>query len=160
MELNASPSLATSKDVAEIVSLLDALACGKRGEPISRPAMRTFRVMGRARHPVAESLGLSSFEYQILVLLAAVRIDAKARARAAVLSDAATGELTEAAIHDILFADLGWGACARELAESGSLRRLLFIERSDGRDANVHEDRWTCAISRRVLAFLHGDMSI
>jgi broad-specificity NMP kinase len=41
-----------------------------------------------------------------------------------------------------------------------TLARLLLIERSDGGSPDVHESRWTWAISRRVLAFLHGDLSI
>jgi AAA+ superfamily predicted ATPase len=37
---------------------------------------------------------------------------------------------------------------------------LWLIERSDGGGPDAHESRWTWAISRRVLAFLHGDLSI
>ncbi|MBV8762989.1 MAG: ATP-binding protein [Deltaproteobacteria bacterium] len=43
---------------------------------------------------------------------------------------------------------------------TSSLRRLVMVERADGGGAELHESRWTWALSPRVLAFLHGDMSI
>ncbi len=47
-----------------------------------------------------------------------------------------------------------------ELCPEGTLRRLGIIERSDGGGPDVHESRQTWAISRRILAWLHGDMSV
>ena len=48
----------------------------------------------------------------------------------------------------------------KELDSKSALRRLGIIERSDGGGADVHESRWTWALSRRVLALLHGDESL
>ena len=47
-----------------------------------------------------------------------------------------------------------------ELGQHEPLRKLAIIERSDGGGSEAHECRWTWALSRRVLALLHGDASL
>jgi ATP-dependent 26S proteasome regulatory subunit len=71
-----------------------------------------------------------------------------------------TAEPNAQAIAQTIFGARGTHESLRELSATADLRRLSVIERSDGGGPDVHESRWTWAISRRVLAFLHGDMSI
>lgn len=108
---------------------------------------------------LATRLTLTSTEVTTVWLLVAIALDHDARRFAtAIASNQATDPTLDA------LCTIVYGAapmCAfRELGPNGTLRRFHLIERSDGGGPEVHESRQTWAISRRILALLHGDTSI
>src|SRR5512141_1302998 len=105
-----------------------------------------------------ERCGLRDVETLTLWTLVALCCSAKAVALAQELGVDRTGAVTVAALRELTgqhFADV-----SSVFSPHGRLRRFALVERSDSGASDVHESRWTWTLSRRVLAFLHGDMSI
>jgi SpoVK/Ycf46/Vps4 family AAA+-type ATPase len=102
--------------------------------------------------------GLSDIELLAIWTLTAAAVSEHVRQLAVALGADKSGGQTSLVLGTIL----GGAGVARysTLSPMAVLRRLALIERSDGGGPDVHESRWTWAISRRVLAFLHGDLSI
>lgn len=63
-------------------------------------------------------------------------------------------------IRRIVYADRRDAEVWRELDETGALRRFALIERTDGGHTDIPEHRQTWKISRRVLALVHGELSL
>ena len=60
----------------------------------------------------------------------------------------------------IVYGDALTARVWRELSEDGALRRFAIIERTDGGRADVPEHRQTWKICRRILALVHGELSL
>ncbi|MDB4954171.1 MAG: hypothetical protein JWO36_1740 [Myxococcales bacterium] len=108
---------------------------------------------------LAERLRLSGSEEQVVALLAAIAIDSSVRQRTSLYSGSIIDPTLEG-LRKIVFGATASIGALTELGPDGKLRRLGIIERSDGGGPDVHESRQTWAISRRILALLHGDTSI
>ena len=89
--------------------------------------------------------------------MAAIALHPDVRARVAGFAPERGADPTLDTIRRIVYGDRPSREAMAELAPTGTLRRFALIERSDGGGPDVHESRQTWAISRRVLAFLHGD---
>jgi AAA+ superfamily predicted ATPase len=107
---------------------------------------------------LAARCALSPTERAVCLFLASSALDGDVPKLIARLDGAS--DPTTRCIDDMVFGASEQRRAFAELGPAGTLRRLGLIERSDGGGAEVHESRWTWAISRRVLAFLHGDFSI
>jgi AAA+ superfamily predicted ATPase len=122
-----------------------------------------IRMQDRSReHPalharvLAERLGLSESELQLVQLLAVVATMTDVK----IAMDSVGVETSLDNLRDLVHGRQPSRVALAELGPRGSLRRLGLIERSDGGGPEVHESRQTWAIARRVLAWLHGDDSI
>jgi broad-specificity NMP kinase len=104
-------------------------------------------------------LRLTETEAQLLWLFAAHALDAHVRSMLAELTCRDDDLVGIDIARRIVYGESLNAAALGETSSHGLLRRLSLLERTDG-NADVHESRWTWAISRRVLAFLHGDLSI
>jgi broad-specificity NMP kinase len=135
------------------------LARGAEAGAVDAARERLGAIEARLRNSAdalpSSDLSLSKAELSVLWVLVAIALDPDARAMA---KHFAAEDPTIAALGQLTSTDAS--TVFRFLSGSGALRRFLLIERSDGGGPDVHESRWTWAISRRVLAFLHGDMSI
>jgi hypothetical protein len=159
--MNGSPAW-ISAQVARATGRLEVVCRVARGENEAavqaareRLAAYEARLRGGTDALPTAGLTLSGSETRILWTLVAAALDADARAFVRFFGqddpDAyALSRLSETSAHVGL----------AELSPTAPLRRLWLIERSDGGGPDAHESRWTWAISRRVLAFLHGDLSI
>jgi len=115
-----------------------------------------------AAHPslsaltLAQRLALSSTERHVVWLLAAIAMRRDVRLAVARCSSESSIDPSLDTIRSIIYGDQPSRAALQELGAHGSLRALGLIERSDG-GSEVHESRQTWALSRRLLAALHGD---
>jgi hypothetical protein len=136
-------------EVAEISTRL----LSARAELARREGTHTL-----AANLLTTRLALSAMEAQVMWLLCALSVSPHARDHfeAAGFGDGATTD----AIRAIVYGESINRKALFELGPEGKLRRLGIIERSDGGGPDVHESRQTWAISRRILALLHGDTSI
>ena len=105
---------------------------------------------------IAKRLALSPTELHVLWLLAAIAMRGDMRIAVARCSSETSVDPSLDAIRSIIYGDQPSRAALRELSSQGKLRALGLIERSDG-GGDVHESRQTWALSRRLLAALHGD---
>ena len=101
-------------------------------------------------------VGLSHGANEAVWLLAALSL----RPAAHELSRVADAGPTLDQLRDLVYGAKPHRDALKELGPDGKLRKLAIIERSDGGGPDMHESRWTWALSRRVLALLHGDTSL
>ncbi len=104
-----------------------------------------------------ESLSMTECERQILWAFVAAACDDESRA---IIASLCGGDPTLDFMRRLVHGDELGLVGLREVSPTGTLRRLALIERSDGGGSDVHESRQTWAISRRVLAWLHGDVHV
>lgn len=105
---------------------------------------------------LAQRLGLSAGEQQVLCLLCAIALSATARDLVARWGRTAAPDPNLETLRSILFGARASLEGLAALAADGTLRRYGLIERTDGGGAEVHETRQTWAVSRRVLDWVHG----
>lgn len=108
---------------------------------------------------IAKRLALSPTELHVIWLLAAIAMRSDMRIAVARCSSESSVDPSLDAIRSIIYGDQPSRAALRELSSQGKLRALGLIERSDG-GGDVHESRQTWALSRHMLAALHGDDEI
>jgi ATP-dependent 26S proteasome regulatory subunit len=120
-----------------------------------RLAAAEARLRGGADALPSAGLELTRAETRILWTLVAIAIEPDARAFVRCFG---SDDPTTAVLGHIAGVDAYTAFSA--LAATATLRRLALVERSDGGGPELHESRWTWAVARRVLAFLHGDMTI
>ncbi len=106
-----------------------------------------------------DRLELAPHELNVVWLLAAIAIDPEVRRLVMALEPTPSSDPTLGCIQRIAYGSEPSYQALRELGETGRLRRLDIIERSDGGGLGLHAHRQTWALSRRVLALLHGDLS-
>jgi SpoVK/Ycf46/Vps4 family AAA+-type ATPase len=102
---------------------------------------------------------LSESEQRVVWLLVAIATDLVVRRIVVSQSCDLHSETTGDLIMQLVYANEA-GKGIAELGSGGVLRRSCLIERSDGGGPEVHESRQTWAISRRILAWLHGDTAL
>lgn len=105
-------------------------------------------------------LALSTAESHVVYLLAAVALEPNVRNLLRTVEQFESWDPTLDALRRVVYGARPSASALRDLAPDGPLRRLGLIERSDGGSSDMHESRWTWAISRRMLALLHGDVAI
>ena len=132
--------------LADIVELQVALDTRERSEALPSTAL-------------AARLHLDHTEQQVVALLATIAIESRVRRLAAMFCGSLIDPTLEG-IRTIIYGATSSREALTQLGPEGTLRRLGIIERSDGGGPEVHESRQTWAISRRILALLHGDLSI
>ncbi len=153
-----------------IAATLELRGLALAGAGLSAPEEKLSRIgalqhqidQREAAHPtlsaptIARRLSLSSSECHVVWLLAAIAMQRDVRI--AVARCAGDGSLDPSldTIRAMIYGDLPSRAALQELGADGILRALGLIERSDG-GGDVHESRQTWALSRRLLAALHGD---
>jgi AAA+ superfamily predicted ATPase len=103
-----------------------------------------------------DRLGLSETEQRIVFVLAAISLYPELRAALSL----GNGDPTLHVLRQLVYGAAPSRTAFDELGPAGTLRRFSLIERSDGGGNEVHETRRTWVVSRRVLAWLHGDMSL
>jgi AAA+ superfamily predicted ATPase len=124
--------------------------------------IESMRRAGDGCGPMSElsvRLGLSVAETALIWLAAAVRLAPEARE--ALRNDPTlgtpTGDINIDVARRYIYQDLGDPDAVRELSESGTLRRLRILERSDSAPPDCSDSRQTWALSTRVLGWLCGD---
>ena len=130
-----------------ISEVRDRIAARERDATLIAPAAMT-------------RLGLTATERDVVWLLAAVATDGDARALLPRATGDTTIDPTLAAIKLLVHGSTPSLRAFAELSDNRTLRRLEIIERSDAGGAELHESRWTWALSRRMLALLHGDAEL
>jgi hypothetical protein len=105
-------------------------------------------------------LGLLTAEAHVVWLLAAIALSPQIRQAMRAAEQLDTWDPPLDAIRRVIYGVAPSAQALRDLGPEGRLRKLGLIERSDGGGGDVHESRWTWAISRRVLALLHGDLAL
>lgn len=105
-------------------------------------------------------LGLEPSEQHVVWLLVAVALEPAVRARVAEISGVATGDPTLDAIRRIVYGSKSTIESLSQLSDSGRLRALRIMERSDGGAHDLHETRQTWVVSRRIVEMLHGGTAI
>jgi len=108
---------------------------------------------------LAERLGLTSTEQQVLWVLIAHELCPAARERVREIN---TEELVDPTLDTLRRAVYGMEpslAAWRELGTEGRLRRLGLVERTDP-GSDVPEHRQTFKAARRVLALVHGEVGL
>ncbi len=152
-------------NVAAIELALE-IRCPKNQAPPADTLIQAFRA---TRFAVAslppgpdtqlmERCDLRATETALLWTLVAVACSEKAVRLATAFGADRGGAVTMSNLCALIGQDAGDGWAA--LSVQAPLRRLLLVERSDGGSVDLHESRMTWTISRRVLAFLHGDNAI
>lgn len=119
---------------------------------------RLCAALGVTGRDVLASLRLTASEREVAWLAAGFEIDRDVRR---LVQQVAAGEgfgLTLECLQRLCYADPA--SSYRELGPGGRLRRLGILERGDGGGPDVHWSRQAFAISRRMLAWLHGDASL
>jgi len=158
-------------DVADHLDWLEATLCMRAGndgrdvEPLlARIASARARIDARAEGEVVDRwdrrLGLTTAEVHVIWLVAAIALDPHVRHLLRTVEQLEAWDPTADAIRRVIYGVLPSADALRDLGPEGALRRLGLIERSDGGSSEIHESRWTWALSRRVLALLHGDTAI
>ena len=144
---------------------LERLARLKTGQPLDEiddalnaTATRVADETSGALVRLGVALRLSYSELHCVLLLATNAILPSARVRLASFATEHTVDPTLDTLRRVIYGDRPSREALAELGPEGTLRKLGIIERTDTGD--VHESRQTWALSRRVLAFLHGDDSI
>jgi SpoVK/Ycf46/Vps4 family AAA+-type ATPase len=102
---------------------------------------------------------LSPTEASVMWTLTALAIDPMARAFLRELRGS-EGDPTIDCIRMIAYEDCERRLAYAELGASGKLLRYELIERTDGKGADQHLTRQTFSVARRILAWLHGDLSV
>ncbi|MDQ3370690.1 MAG: AAA family ATPase [Myxococcota bacterium] len=106
---------------------------------------------------LAMRLALSETEQQIVMLLVAMRIRPDLRSR--IQQQVSAAELSLDSIRTLIYGTQSSLRALEELASTGTLRRLLVIERNDD-GGPAHETKQTWSVASRVLALLHGQSAI
>jgi ATP-dependent 26S proteasome regulatory subunit len=105
------------------------------------------------------SFELTASEERILWTLIAHELCSICRGLLRDLNTETLADPTTDTLRRVVYDELGTHASWRELAEDGRLRRLGFIERTDG-TASIPLERQTWKASDRVLALVHGDTEL
>jgi hypothetical protein len=161
--------LAQLRDLVECAVLILGVQRGDAGDTAADPAVALTRIEAlqtaiAARRSdqlpstlLRERFALSATEEQVLLLFVAIAMHPQVRAALAVGSQP---DPTLDTIRQLVYGVEPSRQAFDELGPRGTLRRFALIERSDGGGPDVHETRQTWSISRRVLTWLHGDMSL
>ena len=132
-------------------------AAGVAGVIATQAAIAARAPTSTAHGEIQARLGLTDTEMQIVWILAAAALDDRVK-QALIGTTGMEPALSLESLRRIVYGSRPSGRAIHELGSDGTLRRLRLIERSDAGDA--HESRWSWALSRRALAWLHGDGSI
>src|SRR3569623_365562 len=135
-----------AKDTALFDQFLSASDAVKRSPVIGPDAL------------LVERCALNAFDTMTMWTLVALSCSEKAMASAHELGAEKNGSVTAAAMRTLTGQD--FTQFSSVFSSQGPLRRFGVVERSDGGTIDAHESAWRWVISRRVLAFLHGDISI
>jgi ATP-dependent 26S proteasome regulatory subunit len=128
----------------------------------SEIAARMHATPDRERFPMMrlrDRFALSTTEERVLWTLAACELSPLVRT---LVRQIATEDLPDPTMDTIRRIAYGSGSgrdAWRELGEHGALRRFYLIERTDA-GAEVPEHRRTWKVSHRVLALVHGELSL
>jgi hypothetical protein len=106
-----------------------------------------------------DRLGLSTAESHVVWLLAAIALSPQIRQALRAAEQIDTMDPPLDTLRRVIYGTAPSAQALRDLGPEGPLRKLGLIERSDG-GGDTHESRWTWALSRRILALLHGDQAL
>ncbi len=153
--------IALSDQVRRISALLRLPAAdSKDAARLAEELVQASTKIARDPRPAWQrSLGLTDSATQVVWLLAVVAIDPVARAALQARADL-DDDPDIAAIARIVYGAAPSRDALRELGPEGTLRKLGVIERCDDGGADLHDSRCRWALSRRMLALLHGDTSL
>ncbi len=162
MTNSTSTSTSTYRDavLAFLRSRLEMRACSDAARVVELGAVQSERraaLEAAGRDPLA-CLHLTATEREVAWIAAGFEMDRELRRLAQLVTAEEGFGLTHDRLQRLCYGDVA--ASFRELGPNGRLRRLGILERSDGGGVEVHESRQTLAISRRMLAWLHGDESL